>query len=95
MSGQSTIEQIKVAGHQLVETVEKLLHEGNVRRIVIKHEHHSIIEFPLTLGVAAAVIAPTIAAVAAIAALLTECTVEVHRTDEAPPAPLDRDITTL
>ena len=78
---QSTIkESFKVAAEQLVDAVKKLLHEGNVRRIVIKQDGRTIAEFPMTVGVVGAVLAPVLAAVGAIAAVLTECTVEVERT---------------
>jgi hypothetical protein len=79
-------ESFKVAAEQLVDAVKKLLHEGNVRRIVIKQEGRSIAEFPLTVGVVGAVVAPVLAAVGAIAAVLTECTVEVERAE-----PKDKD----
>jgi hypothetical protein len=72
-------ESFKVAGNQLVDAVKKLLHEGNVRRVIIKQEGKSIAEFPLTVGVIGAVFAPILAAVGALAAVLTECTIEVER----------------
>ena len=75
-------ESFKVAGSQLLEAVKKLLHEGNVRRVIIKHGDHTIAEFPLTVGVIGAVLAPVLAAVAAIAAALQECTVEVERVEK-------------
>ena len=75
-------ESFKVAGQQLVEAVKKLLHEGNVRRVIIKHGDHTIAEFPLTVGVVGVVLAPVLAAVAAIAAAIQECTVEVERTEK-------------
>ncbi len=75
-------ESFKVAGQQLVDAVKKLLHEGNVRRVIIKHGEHTIAEFPLTIGVIGAVLAPVLAAVAAIAAAIQECTVEVERTEQ-------------
>jgi hypothetical protein len=78
---QSTFkESFKVAADQLVDAVKKLVHEGNVRRIVIKQDGRSIAEFPLSVGVVGAVFAPLLAAVGALAAVLTECTVEVERT---------------
>jgi hypothetical protein len=77
---ESVKESFKVAAEQLVDAVKKLLHEGNVRRIVIKQEGRTIAEFPLTVGVVGAVLAPVLAAVGAMAAVLTECTVEVDRT---------------
>ena len=72
-------ESFKVAADQLVDACKKLLHEGNVRRIIIKHDGRTVVEFPLTVGVVGAVLAPVLAAVGAIAAVLTECTVEVER----------------
>jgi len=77
---QSTFkESFKVAAEQLVDAVKKLLHEGNVRRIVIKQEGKTVAEFPLTVGVVGAVVAPVLAAVGALAAVLTDCTIEVER----------------
>jgi len=72
-------ESFKVAADQLVDAVKKLLHEGNVRRIVIKQEGKTVAEFPLTVGVVGAVVAPVLAAVGALAAVLTDCTIEVER----------------
>lgn len=80
---QSTFkESFKVAAEQLVDAVKKLLHEGNVRRIVIKQDGHTVAEFPLTVGVVGAVLAPLLAAVAAIAAVVNECTIEVERSSK-------------
>ena len=76
-------ESFKAAGQQLVDAVKKLLHEGNVRRVIIKHGGHTIAEFPLTVGVVGVVLAPVVAAVAAIAAAVNECTVEVERDEKA------------
>jgi hypothetical protein len=72
-------ESFKVATDQLVDAVRKLLREGNVRRIIIKQGSRSVAEFPLTVGVIGAVFAPVLAAVGALAAVLTDCTVEVER----------------
>ncbi|MDO8795876.1 MAG: DUF4342 domain-containing protein, partial [Vicinamibacterales bacterium] len=72
-------ESFKVAGNQLLDAVKKLLHEGNVRRVIIKQDGRTIAEFPMTVGVIGAVLAPVLAAVGAIAAVLTECTIEVER----------------
>lgn len=85
MSERTFKESFKVAGDQLVDAVKKLLHEGHVRRVIIKQDSRTIVEFPMTVGVIGAVLAPMIAAVAAIAAILTECTVEVERAGEKPP----------
>ena len=72
-------ETFKVTSEQLVDAVKKVLHEGNVRRVTITHDGHSIAEFPLVVGVIGAVFAPILAAVGAIAAVITECTIEVER----------------
>lgn len=73
-------EEFKVSGDQLLEKVKKLIKEGNVRRIIIKDKSgKSLVEFPLTVGVVGAVLAPVLAAVGAIAALVTECTITVER----------------
>ncbi|HXI32361.1 MAG TPA: DUF4342 domain-containing protein [Vicinamibacterales bacterium] len=73
-------ETFKVAADQLLAAVEKLLHEGNVRRVIIKQHGKSVVEFPLTVGVVGTVFAPVLAAVGALAAVLTDCSVEVERT---------------
>jgi hypothetical protein len=78
---ESYTESFRVAGQQLVDAVKKLVHEGNVRRVIIKHDGHTIAEFPLTIGVIGAVLAPMLAAFAAIAAAVKECTVEVERVE--------------
>ncbi len=80
------METIMAEGGQLLDEVKRLLHEGNVRRIVIKQGADTVVEFPLTVGVLGAAIAPTLAAVGAIAALITDCSIEVERYEEQPPA---------
>ena len=73
-------EEFKVSGEELLKKVKQLIAEGNVRRIIIQNkEGKTIVEIPLTLGVVGAVLAPPLAAVGAIAALVTECTVIVER----------------
>ena len=73
-------ESFKVSGEDLVRTVKKLIKEGNVRRIIIKDKNEKVIaEFPLTIGVVGALLAPVLAAVGAIAALIAECTITVER----------------
>lgn len=71
---------VKVRGEALVTRVKELLHEGNVRRIVVKNDDgHTVMEIPVTAGVVALVAAPVVTAVGAIAALANSWTVEVHR----------------
>jgi hypothetical protein len=82
-------ESIKVEGSELLDRVKNLVHEGNVRRIVIKQGGRTIAEFPLTVGVVGTVFAPILAAVGVLAAMLSDCTLEVERvvTDATPSEP--------
>jgi hypothetical protein len=71
-------------GSDLAKRLEAVIHEGNVRRIIVKHEGRTVAEFPVTVGVAAALLAAPVVAVGALAALLTDSTIEVERDEEAP-----------
>ena len=76
----TTKEEFKVSGEQVVSKVKQLIEEGNARKIIIKNESgETLIEFPLTIGAVGVVIAPTLAAVGALAALVTNCTIVVER----------------
>jgi len=75
-------ESFKVEGDKILGEVKRLIHEGTVRRITIKQGDQTIVEFPLVLGVVGAALAPTLAAIGAIAALVTDCTIEVERSDQ-------------
>jgi hypothetical protein len=73
-------EQFNVRGERLIEKVKELITEGNVRQITIKSkEGKTLVIIPLTVGVVGALIAPVLAAVGAIAALVSECTISVER----------------
>lgn len=73
-------ETFKVSGDDLLKKIKELINEGNVRKITITDKNgKTIVEFPLTLGVVGAVLAPVLAAVGAIAALVTECTISVEK----------------
>lgn len=75
-----TEETFKVSGEQLLKKVKELIKEGNVRKITIKDKNgKDIMSFPLTIGVVGAVIAPVLAAVGAVAALIGECSISVER----------------
>ena len=88
MPAQTFWESVKVEGAELLERVKDLVREGNVRRIVIQHEGRSVAEFPLTVGVVGALAAPALAAIGALAAVLTECTIRIERTGgKAPEKP--------
>ncbi len=80
MGEQTFKESFKVTGAQLLDSVKKILHEGNVRRIIIKQGDRTVAEFPLTAGVVGTVLAPLLAAIGALAALLNDCSIEVERT---------------
>lgn len=73
-------EDFKVNGEGLIKKVKELIKEGNVRKITVKDKTgKDLITFPLTFGVVGAVIAPVLAAVGAMAALIGECTISVER----------------
>ena len=73
-------ETFNVKGEKLIGKVKELIREGNVRRIIIKDKNKkTLVEFPLTIGVVSAVLAPVLAAIGAIAALVTECSITVER----------------
>lgn len=74
-------ETFRVQGGQLLDRVKQLIHEGNVRHIKIMQGGRTVVEFPLTVGVVGVVVAPVLAAVGALAALLTDCTIEVERVE--------------
>ena len=84
MDQQSSWESFKVSGGELLDRVRRIIHEGNVRRVRIRQGDRIVAEFPLTIGVVGAALAPVLAAVGAIAALAADCTIEVERT--TPPA---------
>ncbi len=79
----STWESFKVTGEELLDKVKEIVKEGNARRIIIKNEQDEVIvEFPMTVGAIGVVLAPLFAAVGALAALATNCTIEVEKKDD-------------
>jgi len=80
-------EKFTVSGSQLVEKIKQLIHEGNIRRVRLLHQERVVLEIPLSIGAPAAVVgilaAPVLAAVAAFAALVTECTIEVEKIEKS------------
>ena len=75
-------EKEKVAGERLLSRIKELIHEGNVRRIIIKNEEgHTFLEIPLTVGVVSALLVPVWVAVGAVAALANDYTLDVERTN--------------
>jgi len=76
-------EEYEVSGEDLLSRVKQLVHEGNVRRITIRSEEgNTLIEIPLAIGVVGAMLLPVWAAVGAIAALVTNCTIAVERRED-------------
>ena len=82
MSEEKTVrEEFKINGEQLLKKVKELVHEGNIRRVIVKQDDRTILEIPLTLGVAGILVAPTLAALGAVAALVSECTIIVEKAE--------------
>jgi hypothetical protein len=83
MSDQKRYEEFKTNGDELLGKVKQLIADGNVRRIIIKDKDgKTLVEIPLTIGIVGIVLAPVLAAVGAIAALVTECTILVERVEK-------------
>jgi hypothetical protein len=80
-----TTEKYTVSGDELLVKIKKLIHEGNIRRVKVIQGGRTVFEIPLTIGAPAAalgiMIAPVLAAIGAFAALVTECTIEVEKSD--------------
>lgn len=82
----NTLEEIKVRGNQLGERLREIIEEGNARRIIVKKEGRSVMEFPLSVGVggaaAAIMLSPTVAAIGAFASLASDVRIVIERTDD-------------
>ena len=75
-------EEFKVKSEEVIGKVKELLHEGNVRKLIIKDEEGKVyLEIPVTLGLVGAFLAPTVAAVGALAAMVAHLKIEVIRTE--------------
>ncbi|MBU1146550.1 DUF4342 domain-containing protein [Patescibacteria group bacterium] len=73
-------EEFKVSGEEILKKVKEIVKEGNARRIIIKNEKEEVImEIPLTFAVVGAVFLPVLAAVGALAGILTKCTLVVEK----------------
>lgn len=82
------VEELEVTGEKLLATVRELVHQGNVRRVVIRNAKGvTLLEIPLVIGIAGAVLVPIWAAIGALAALLAKFTLVVERVQDAPEAP--------
>ncbi len=76
-------EEFVISGEKLVSTVKELVRQGNIRRVTIKNkEGKTLIEIPLTFGVVGALFLPTLAAISAVAALVTECMIVVEKVED-------------
>ncbi|MGD9142904.1 MAG: DUF4342 domain-containing protein [Dehalococcoidia bacterium] len=80
-------EKFTVSGNEIVGKVKELIHEGNIRRVRLLHDEKTVFEIPLSVGAPVAAVgilaAPLLAAIGAFAALVTECTIEVEKIEEA------------
>jgi Tfp pilus assembly protein PilN len=76
-------EELSISGERLVSTVKEIVRQGNVRRIAVRNrDGDTVFELSLTLGVVGVLLLPTLAALGAVAALLTECTIVIERLDD-------------
>lgn len=92
-------EKFTVNGSQVVDKVKELIHQGSIRRVRLIHKGRPLIDIPLSVGVpvaaATALAAPVLAALGAIAALITECTIEVEKIEDAQGASKETDDQTM
>ena len=87
MTTEGRFEEFQIAGEQLVTTVKRLAHEGNVRRIIVKNdEGQTFLEIPLTVGVVGAMLIPLWAALGALAALVSGFRIVVEKAETAVPS---------
>ena len=85
MALQDFVEEVQVLGRDLVDKVKSLIHEGNVRRIIVRDEHgNTFVEIPVTVAAVGAVLAPVLAALGAISALVAKFTIVIVRADGKP-----------
>lgn len=80
----TTTETIQCTGAGLADKVKELVHQGNVRRITVRHDGNIVLSIPVTLGVVGTLLVPWAAAVGAVAAILTNCSLEVERQSDSP-----------
>jgi len=100
MTAETLWESFKAEGENVAERLKQAIHEGNVRRVVVKQGNRIVAEFPLTAGVVGVVLAPVLAAIGALVAMMNDCTIEVERTetelsvnkDAAPEVPVAVDL---
>ncbi|MCQ3939308.1 MAG: hypothetical protein DPW18_20025 [Chloroflexi bacterium] len=84
MSERTHTEEFRVEGEKIISKIKELIHEGNIRKVIIKDkEGKTMMEIPVTFGVVGVLLAPQLAAIGAIAALLTEATIVVEKSEQA------------
>ena len=82
MSEEKTVlEEFTISGEELLQKVKEVIRKGNIRRIVVKQDDRTLLEIPLMLGVAGILLKPTLAALGALAALVTDCTIIVEKVE--------------
>lgn len=79
MAESTTREKIQVTADRLFDTVRRLIHEGNVRHLIIRQGDRTIMEVPLTVAAVGVMVAPLLAAIGALAAVASDYTLEVER----------------
>jgi hypothetical protein len=89
MADKTRWESFKADGDQIVTKLKALIHEGNVRRVLVEHDRKTIAEFPLTAGVVGVLLAPVLAAIGVIVAMTENCTIRVEREARAAARPDD------
>lgn len=83
----TTTQEFSLSGDEVVHKVKELIHEGNIRRIIIKNEEgRTMLEVPLAIGLIGAALLPVLAAIGALAAIATRCTLVVERDMTVPSA---------
>jgi hypothetical protein len=90
MAGRSWWETLEAKGGEALEQLKRIVNEGNIRRVRVRQKDHTVAEFPLTVGVVGAVLAPPLAAIGAVVALIADCTIDIERTDEGADADAPR-----
>lgn len=86
MEFKTILEEVKVAASDLSDKVKSLIHEGNVRRIIVKDDHgHTFVEIPVTIAAVGAVVAPILAAVGALAAMAANFTIVIEKVERVVP----------
>jgi hypothetical protein len=99
MTTKTAWDSFKAEGESAVDKLKQLVHEGNIRTVRVTHDGRTVAEFPLTAGVVGTVLAPVLAAIGALVALMKDCRIEIERTGDTPvsvtataPAPDERPV---